>query len=64
MQAEPGFYKANIRMATCHMRLGDVAAARATLYATPDLQEYADVAAKLAEINAHGTRIDAVRVCT
>ena len=62
MQAEPSFYKANIRLATCHMRLGDVTAARASLDAEPTLQGYADVAAKLAEIRAQGTQIDAVRV--
>lgn len=47
-------------MATCHMRLGDAQAARAALEADPKLQAHADVAAKLAEIKTHGTRISAV----
>ena len=60
IQAEPGFYKASIRMATCQMRLGDAEAARAALEADPRLQAHADVANKLAEIKAHGSRISAV----
>ncbi len=47
-------------MATCQMRLGDAAAARAALEADPRLQAHADVAAKLAEIKAHGSRISVV----
>ena len=60
MKAEPGFHKASIRMATCHMRLGDTEAAKAALETDPGLQAHADVATKLAEIKAHGTRISAV----
>ena len=60
MKAEPGFHKASIRLATCQMRLGDAAAAKAALEADPRLQTHADVAAKLAEIKAHGSRISAV----
>ena len=62
MKAEPSFHKASIRLATCHMRLGDAPAARAALEADPRLTAHPDVAAKLAEIDAHGRRISAVSV--
>ena len=42
------------------MRLGDAEAAKAALETDPRLQAHADVAAKLAEVKAHGTRIFAV----
>ena len=64
LQAEPGFHKASIRLATCHMRVGDADAARACLAADAALAAHADVAAKLQEVEAHTALLTAVRLRT
>lgn len=50
-------------MATCYMRMGDPAAARAPLEVGGSaLLAHVDVAAKLAEVEAQSTRLTAVRL--
>ena len=50
-QAQPGFAKARVRLATCHMRLGRFAPALAALEAPPFMPD-TDLAAKRAEVQA------------
>ena len=60
MQVEPSFHKSSVRLATCHMRLGDPEAARGALKGHAGVQVHADVAAKLAEVEEHASRLAAV----
>ena len=64
-QAEPSFFRARLRMATCHSRLGDLPAALATL--GPDATSaanLAEAAGKRAELEALQERLNKVHDCS
>jgi hypothetical protein len=61
-QAEPSFFRARLRMATCHSRLGDLPAALGVL--GPDATSaanLAEAAGKRADLEALQERLNKVR---
>lgn len=64
-QAEPSFFRARLRMATCHSRLGDLPAALGAL--GPDATSaanLAEAAGKRADLEALQERLNTVRAAS